>query len=63
MTTADVEQALKTLEPKIQKSLHQTEQQNREDLEQELKTKITECFYNDVFEQAPGFWEFAEQFD
>lgn len=63
MATADVEQALNKLEPKIKKSLYYTDPQNRQDLEQELKTKITECFYNDVFEQPPGFWEFAEHFD
>lgn len=59
----EVERALKQLNPKIKKSLYYTKPQDREDLEQELKTKITECFHNDVFEQVPGFWEFANRFD
>ncbi|MEW9677920.1 hypothetical protein ABRT01_17490 [Lentibacillus sp. L22] len=63
MMTAEVEQALKKLNPKIKKSLYYTSPQNRQDLEQELNMKITECFYNDVFEQPPGFWEFAKRFD
>lgn len=57
------EAALKQLHPKIKKSLYHTKPQNREDLEQELKMKITECIHNDVFEQTPGFWEFIERFD
>lgn len=60
---ANVEHALTKLDPKIKKSLYYTKPQERQDLEQELKTKITECYYNDVFKHPPGFWEFAEQFD
>lgn len=63
MVATDVEQALQTLEPKIKKSLSYTKPQNRQDLEQELKMKITECYYKDVFEQPPGFWEFVGRFD
>lgn len=63
MITAEIEQAIKKLNPKIKKSLFATKAQDREDLEQEIKMKIAECFHNDVFEQAPGFWEFAERFD
>jgi hypothetical protein len=61
MITAEI--ALKQLHPKIKKSLYYTKPQDREDLEQELKMKITECIHNDVFEQPPGFWEFAKRFD
>lgn len=57
------EQAIKKLDPKIKKSLFSTNVQNREDLEQEIKLKITECFKNDVFEKTPGFWEFAKRFN
>jgi hypothetical protein len=60
MTT---ETALKQLHPKIKKSLYYTKPQNREDLEQELKMKITECVQNEIFEKVPGFWEFADHFD
>lgn len=58
-----IEVAIKQLYPKIKKSLYSTSPQNREDLEQELKMKITECFHNNVFEYTPGFWEFSERFD
>lgn len=54
------EETIRQLHPKIKKSLHHTSTQDREDLEQELKLKITECIYNDVFEKPPGFWEFAD---
>lgn len=63
MITTEIEQALTQFQPKIKKSLYNTKPQNREDLEQELSLKIVECFFNEVFEQTPGFWEFAEQFD
>ncbi|MGM0941284.1 MAG: hypothetical protein ACQEWU_10025 [Bacillota bacterium] len=63
MWNTEVEQILKQLHPKIKKSLYYTKPQHRQDLEQELKMKITKCFYNDVFGQTPGFWEFAKQFD
>lgn len=61
MRTAEA--ALRTLNPKIKKSLHYTHLQNQEDLEQELKMKITECYHNEVFEQVPGFWEFLSEFN
>lgn len=57
------ESAFQKLYPKIKKSLYYTKPQNREDLEQELKMKITECYHEEVFEQAPSFWEFVKQFD
>lgn len=56
------ESALKKLHPKIKKSLYYTNPQHRQDLEQELRMKITECYHNNVFEKVPGFWEFAEKF-
>lgn len=63
MINNKIEQALKQLHPKIKKSLYYTKPQDRQDLEQELKTKIIECFHNDVFEQTPGFWELFRRFD
>lgn len=63
MVTTEIEQVIKKLNPKINKSLFATKAQEREDLSQEIKEKITECFKNDIFEQPPGFWEFAKRFD
>lgn len=63
LKTIEVEDVLKQLKPKIKKSLYYTNPQDREDLEQELKVKITECIYNNVFEQVPGFWEFAKRYE
>lgn len=57
------EETIEQLLPKIKKSLYHTHVQNREDMEQELKLKITECIYNDVFEEPPGFWEFVGEFE
>lgn len=61
--TVKIEKVLKELEPKINKSLYYTRFEDRQDLKQELKVKITECIRNNVFEQTPGFWEFVERFD
>lgn len=61
MLTAEM--AIQKLQPKIKKSLHSTKFQEREDLEQELNMKITECFHNNVFKSTPGFWEFLDQFN
>lgn len=60
-TNAELIQALNDLEPKIKKSLRYTDPQNREDLEQELKVKMTECLRKGVFKNPPGFWEFAKR--
>ncbi|HLR02373.1 MAG TPA: hypothetical protein VK111_06500 [Virgibacillus sp.] len=57
------EETIEQLRPKIKKSLYDTHVQERDDLEQELKLKITECIHNDVFDEAPGFWEFARTFN
>lgn len=56
------EEAFRQLQPKINKSLYYTNFQDREDLEQELKMKITECINDDVFDKTPGFWEFVVRF-
>ncbi|PRT15846.1 hypothetical protein G9298_28530 (plasmid) [Bacillus thuringiensis] len=46
------------MEPKIRKSLRLTNQQDREDLEQEIKLKIIEVSTNNIIRDTPGFWEY-----
>lgn len=57
------EETIRRLHPKIKKSLYYTKLQDREDLEQELKTKIVECIHRDNFEDVPGFWMSSKQFE
>lgn len=44
--------------PKIKQCLHNTEFQEREDLEQEIKLKIIEKLATVEFQDAPSFWDF-----
>ncbi|MCW3793769.1 helix-turn-helix domain-containing protein [Paenibacillus sp. LS1] len=44
--------------PKLQKSLYQTTQQDRNDLKQEIHLKIIEAVYKYDLETVPGLWEF-----
>ncbi|WP_289375896.1 helix-turn-helix domain-containing protein [Paenibacillus silvae] len=46
--------------PKLQKSLYQTTQQDRNDLKQEIHLKIIEAVYKYDIETVPGFWEFIQ---
>lgn len=55
-----IEKTLEQLHPKIKKSLYYTNINYREDLEQELKIKIIEAFYNNIFEEPIGFWDFID---
>ncbi|UPW82626.1 hypothetical protein [Lysinibacillus sp. Ag94] len=55
------EEALTIIEnfiPKIKQCLHNTEFQEREDLEQEIKLKIIEKLATVEFQDAPSFWDF-----
>ncbi|WP_238655565.1 helix-turn-helix domain-containing protein [Paenibacillus piscarius] len=47
--------------PKIQKSLYQTNAQNRNDLRQEVNLKMIEAINKYDLESVPGFWEFVNQ--
>lgn len=44
--------------PKIKQCLHNTDFQEREDLEQEIKLKIIEKLATVEFQGAPSFWDF-----
>ncbi|MGE8001438.1 hypothetical protein ACQKOF_22865 [Lysinibacillus sp. NPDC093190] len=44
--------------PKIKQCLHNTDYQEREDLEQEIKLKIIEKLATVRFQDAPSFWDF-----
>lgn len=44
--------------PKIKHCLHNTDYQEREDLEQEIKLKIIEKLATVRFQDAPSFWDF-----
>lgn len=44
--------------PKIKQCLHNTDFQEREDLEQEIKLKIIEKLATVEFQNAPSFWDF-----
>lgn len=46
--------------PKINRSLQQTSQQNREDLAQDLKIKLLIWIRNYDVETTPGFYEMIE---
>ncbi len=51
-------QILKAFNPKIKKSLQQTNFQNREDLEQELQLKLVNLIKMCELDDLDGFWEF-----
>jgi len=49
--------------PKIDHSLHQTNQQYREDLAQDLKMKLLVCIRNYDVENIPGYFQMIEFLD
>lgn len=49
---------LENFMPKIKQCLHNTDFQEREDLEQEIKLKIIEKLATVDFQDAPSFWDF-----
>jgi hypothetical protein len=51
---------IKLIEPKIKKTLKETDIQNREDLEQDLKEKIIKKLKDSDLNKVPGFFEFLE---
>lgn len=58
---SEIEELFRMLEPKIKKSLLQTSQQNRQDLEQDIKVIILTKIRQNVFKDVPGFFEFIGQ--
>ncbi|MDO7485163.1 hypothetical protein Q5O89_02880 [Peribacillus frigoritolerans] len=53
---------LDSLNPKIKKSLKNTNYQDRNDLEQEIKLKIIESYEKIAAIEAPNFEEFLAEF-
>ncbi|MGE7648079.1 hypothetical protein ACQKM1_09775 [Peribacillus frigoritolerans] len=51
-----------SLNPKIKKSLKNTNHQDRNDLEQEIKLKIIESYEKIAAIEAPNFEEFLAEF-
>lgn len=49
--------------PKINKSLSQTNYQNREDLSQEIKLKLIDDVRNYDVDSVPGFFQMLEQLE
>ncbi|MEI3598137.1 MULTISPECIES: hypothetical protein [unclassified Oceanobacillus] len=57
----EIENVINNFEFKIKKALRNTTYQEREDLEQEIKTKITEKLKTIEFEEPPNFWCLIKQ--
>ncbi len=55
-----IEQVIEIFTPKIKKTLLQTDIQNREDLEQELRIKLMSLIRTYDLNEVMGFWEFHE---
>ncbi|MGG2057915.1 helix-turn-helix domain-containing protein [Priestia megaterium] len=55
-----MEQLIKKFEPKIKKSLFQTNLEEREDLYQELSIKFINCVHASKELEVPGFFEFFD---
>jgi hypothetical protein len=53
---------IESLNPKIKKSLKNTNYQDRNDLEQEIKLKIIESYEKIAAIEAPNFEEFLAEF-
>ncbi|MGE6378562.1 hypothetical protein [Peribacillus muralis] len=53
---------INSLNPKIKKSLKNTNYQDRNDLEQEIKLKIIESYEKIAAIEAPNFEEFLAEF-
>lgn len=54
----DIEDILSEFDTKIKLSLRNTDYQEREDLEQEIKLKIIEKLYTVQLRNPPSFWSF-----
>ena len=59
--TKAVESIIFRFNPKIQKSLLQTDFQNRNDLKQEVSIKMIEAIYKYDINSIPGFWEYVNK--
>ena len=63
VTMSDIEliKIIELLEPKIKKVLLQTNIQNRDDLEQDLKELIIKKISSNDIKDVPGFFDFINQ--
>lgn len=61
--TEYMSEILKTIHPKIKKSLNQTGYKDQEDLEQYLIEKILIIVMKYDTDNIPGFWKFKRQWD
>ncbi|SDM91816.1 helix-turn-helix domain-containing protein [Sediminibacillus halophilus] len=52
---------LDAFEPKVKKSLYQTEERNREDMYQDLQLKMVEAVTSYDISTVPGFFDFQVQ--
>ncbi|MGE7185846.1 hypothetical protein ACQKKK_18255 [Peribacillus sp. NPDC006672] len=62
LTKEELMNLIDSLNPKIKKSLKNTDYQDRNDLEQEIKLKIIESYEKIVSIEAPNFEEFLAEF-
>lgn len=61
MSDIELIKIIELLEPKIKKVLLQTNIQNRDDLEQELKELIIKKISSNDIKDVPGFFDFINQ--
>ncbi|MGM9944571.1 MAG: helix-turn-helix domain-containing protein [Lysinibacillus sp.] len=55
-------EVINEFEPKLKKSLYNTNQVYREDLSQELKCKLIHCVQQYDVDSVPGFWDLQAKF-
>lgn len=58
-----LQEIIDRFEPKIKKSLNLTKYQEKEDLSQELKSKLVSCIQKYDIDSTPGFWELKERIE
>lgn len=58
-----MQQILTKFHNKVERSLNQTNIQDRDDLKQEIQIKIVEAVYKYDPNSIPGFWEFVDNED
>lgn len=57
----EIKEIIQSLEPKIKKSLKETNKENQQDLEQQLRELIIKKLKNNNFKEVPGFFEILEK--
>lgn len=54
---------IRIFEPKVKKSLYQTQPFYREDLRQDLMVKLINCIRKYDVQSVPGFWDMKNYFN